>query len=150
MFSSFMNILFSNKRKRLEKLTDDQLPYGMLYVCLVAQLCPILCNLTDHSPPGSAVQISRIAGRFLSHHGCLCGTLLVCNSFFLKQITSLTEDYTCRFCRNIFFNIITRFLIIKSENCRYEQWHILMNQTFQLAGILERRFHHTGNTQASV
>jgi hypothetical protein len=145
-----MNILFSNKRKRLEKLTDDQLLYSMLYVCWVAQLCPILCNLTDHSPPGSTIQISRIAGRFLSHHGCLCGTLLFCNSFFLKQITSLTEDYTCRFCRNIFFSIITRFLIIKSVNCRYEQWRILMNQTVQLAGILERRFHHTGNIQASV
>ena len=132
-----MNTLFCNTRKRLEKLRDDQLLYGMLYVCVVAQLCPMFCNLTDHSPPDSAIWISCIAGRLLSHHRCPYGTLLFCTSFFLKQITSLTEDYTCRFCRNIFLSIITRFLIIKLENCRYEQWCILMNQTFQLAGILE-------------
>lgn len=143
-----MNTLFCNTRKRLEKLRDDQLLYGTLYVCGVAQLWPMLCNLRDHSPPDSAVRISHIAGRLFSHHGCPHGTLLFCTSFFLKQSTSLTEDYTCRFCHNIFLSIITRFLIIKSENCRYEQWHILMNQTFQLARILAN--HHTGNIEASV
>ena len=57
------------------------------------------------------------------------GTLLSCNSLFLKQIPSLPEYCTCVFCYNMFFSFYNCILNYKIRTLQMEKWHILINQT---------------------
>ena len=67
--------MFSNPSKHC----DDSI---FRYVCLVVQLCPLLCDPMDCSPPGSSV------------HGILQARILEWRSHPLLQGIFLTRDWT--------------------------------------------------------